>query len=652
MTASAAGPTRFVLPPDAPLLANLSALWWSDGKLARELEALGDEPGYPVELARNGQATLSLATPTGKRMLLHSRFEPAIEAAKFVEKVLVEEKSLFYVLGLGLGYSLQSLFERAGEEAIFCIFEPDLRLIWTALQYNDISKLIRSRRVLFFTKLDKSDMFTRLNGHSALISVGSHEVPDPVSLALQPDFFAQIRVWIGELASFVRTGMNTLVLNSGKTAENIAANIGWYAATPSAQRLHDRFKGKPAVIVSAGPSLRKNKHLLNDLQDKAVVIAVQTTLQPLVEMGVRPRFVTSLDYHEICSRFFEKLPADLKTELVAEPKATEAIYKLFPGPVTVLGNEFAEALVREVKLEKTALPAGATVAHLAYYLAEHLGCDPIIFVGQDLAFSDGLCYTPGTSYEDVWRPELSRHCTVEMKQWEQIVRERYILRRVPDAQGNALYTEERLFMYLQQFERDFGTSHATIIDATEGGALKRGATPMPLAEAMEKYCNEPLEKQADDYPGVNWDLLEQCIVSLRKRREEAEEIGRISQETLPLLEEIRDYVGDHARVNRLIAHVDQLRVKMSDLGRTYDQVTQLTQQTEMDRFKRDRKVSASKATGAKRQRLQVERDIENVKAIVGAAAAFVDLMDQTILQLEERIAAQACVKAQSCVAAA
>ena len=122
-----------------------------------------------------------------------------------------------------------------------------------------------------------------------------------------------------------------------------------------------------------------------------------------------------------------------------------------------------------MKLDKAELPGGATVAHLAFYLAEHLGCDPIIFVGQDLGFSDGLCYTPGTSYEDVWRPELSRFCTVEMKQWEQIVRERFILRRIPDQQGRPMYTEERLFTYLQQFERDFLQQQARVIDATEGG---------------------------------------------------------------------------------------------------------------------------------------------------------------------------------------
>ena len=36
-----------------------------------------------------------------------------------------------------------------------------------------------------------------------------------------------------------------------------------------------------------------------------------------------------------------------------------------PGPLTLLGNDYAEDLLREMKLNKATLPAGATVAHLA-----------------------------------------------------------------------------------------------------------------------------------------------------------------------------------------------------------------------------------------------------------------------------------------------
>jgi hypothetical protein len=646
MTASAlkispptsAGPMRFVLPPDAPLLANLAALWAVNAELAAALEALGDDAAYPIETAKNGQPTLALPTADGQKIYLHSRFQPREEARKLIDPLLGKNKLIYHLLGLGLGHHLAALRESVGEETILCVFEPDLRMIWTAFCAIDFSDLMRGRRLMILWKEDKSDIFSNLTPQSALISLGAQVVTHGPSVKLRPRFFQQVEVWLDELASFIRTGMNTLVLNSAKTAENIAANIGWYAASPSSSRLNGRYQKQPAVIVSAGPSLRKNKHLLAGLNDRAVLIAVQTTLQPLLEMGVEPQFVTSLDYHEICSRFFEKLPPNIQTELVVEPKATDAIFRLFDGPLTVLGNEFAESLLREVALQKPILPAGATVAHLSYYLAQYMGCDPIIFVGQDLAFTDGLCYAPGTSYEDVWRPELSRYCTLEMKQWEQIVREKYILRKVPDQQGNPIYTEERLFMYLQQFERDFGKSRATIIDATEGGAAKRGAIAMPLKEAIEKYCREPLQPLPQDHPGLNWEKIPQCLSSLAKRREEAQEIARISRQTLPLLEEIRDHLRDQGRVNRVIARVDQLRARMSELGRTYDQVTQLTQQTELDRFRRDRQVAASKTSGAIRQRLQVERDIENVHAMITAAEAFAKLMDQTIAKLEVQMA--------------
>jgi hypothetical protein len=390
------------------------------------------------------------------------------------------------------------------------------------------------------------------------------------------------------------------------------------------------------VIISAGPSLRKNKHLLKGLDKNAVLIAVQTTLQPMLEIGVEPHYVTSLDYHEICTRFFEKLPKKIRTELVAEPKATSGILEMMTGPVTIVGCEFAESLVRELKLDKTALTSGATVAHLAFYLAEHLGCDPIIFVGQDLGFSDGLCYSPGTSYEDVWKPELSRFCTLEMKQWEQIIRERPILRQIPDYQGRPMYTEERLFAYLHQFERDFAKSRARIIDATEGGAMKRGTRVMMLAEAIEEFCGSPLPLKSDERPAMRWDLLEAARSSALSRRDEALEIEQICRKTLPLLEEIRDHLSDQRRVNRAIGQVDELRAKMGSLGRTYEMALQFTQQSELRRFEKDRKIAASGVEGTSKQQRQIERDIDNVQSVILAAGEFGKLMEEVAARLNQR----------------
>ncbi len=630
MTLLADPSTRFILPADSVYVRNLAALWAVDPALAGRIELLDEDARYPTEPSKAGDPTIRVPAAGGVSLYLHSRHQPIAEASRLIDAVAIDDCLAFYIHGMGLGYHLEALFDRAADEAFICVLEPDLLVIKTALLHRDFSRLIASRRVLFFTQLEKNDIVLRLQPLGAILSMGFTPITHAPSVQREPAFHEQMAAWIAEYQAFLHTSFHTLITNGRRTAENIARNLAWYVATPGVDRLKDRYRGHPAVIVSAGPSLRKNKHLLKNLEERAAIIAVQTTLQPLLEMGVEPHFVTSLDYHDICTRFFEKLPPTLRTELVAEPKATDRIFEMNPGPLTILGNSFAEHLLAEMKLNKGTLTAGATVAHLAYYLAEHLGCDPIIFVGQDLGFSDGLCYAPGTSYDDVWRPELGPFCSVEMKQWEQIVRDRPILRRIPDIEGRPMYTEERLFTYLQQFERDFAQCDRRIIDATEGGALKRGATPMTLKDAIDQFCTRPLAAAADDYPGLQWSRLDGCTVSLRRRRDEAANIERISTATLPLLEEVRDHLDDQSRVNRAIARIDALRADMNAYGLCYDLIVQLTQLTELNRFQQDRKISAAKVEGIERQRRQVNRDIDNVRGIADAARVFQRLMDEVI----------------------
>ncbi len=626
---------RFILPADAPLLANLAALWAVDPELAAAVEEVGADTPYRVEPSKTGDPTASQLLPDGRRIYLHSRYNPREEAQRLIKETDLEKFVFFHLHGVGLGYHLELLHETASPESTFCIFEADMQLLRVAFEARDMSKLISSKRVLFFTRLDKGGLFTRLTAHSPLITLGTIDVDHPVSLQRSPEFHAQMKSWLAEFASFARTNLNTLVLNGRKTLENIARNVGWFTATPGAERLEKAYAGKPAIIVSAGPSLRKNKHQLKDLKGKAVIIAVQTTLQPLLEIGVEPDFVTALDYHDICSRFFEKLPPTLKTELIVEPKATPAIFAMHPGPLSTLGNELAESLLREINPNKQRLRAGSTVAHLSYYLAEHMGCDPIIFIGQDLGFSDGLYYSPGTSYDDVWRPEFGRFCTPEMKQWEQIVRERHILRKINDNAGRPMYTEERLFTYLQQFERDFSQTTTRIIDCTEGGAAKLGTKVMPLAEAASLYCREALQTHATP-AAADWSKTADVIDCLKTRKAEADAMASISHRTLPLLQSLRDNIENQNHVNRLIAQIDLLRGEMNGLGRTYDLVMQMAQGNELQRFHADRKIAASKLRGVELQKHQVTRDIDNVRGVMHAAQDFSRLMDQVIEEVQSQ----------------
>ncbi|HZZ44589.1 MAG TPA: 6-hydroxymethylpterin diphosphokinase MptE-like protein [Tepidisphaeraceae bacterium] len=624
---------RFVLAADAPYVANLAALWVQDPLLAARIERVPDEQMYPVEQAKDGNLTVAVLDGAGKRIYLHSRYRPVEEAGKIVEGLNVEKTLILYIHGIGLGHHVWLALEKVSEEAIVVCFEADLKLLKTALWHRDFSADLAKGRLVLIADTDKGSLFAHLGGQVAMVAAGWEVIRHPASIQLAPAFHAETERHAEEFGGFAKTSINTLIINGRRTAENIARNVAWYAAAGGVGRLKDRYRGKPAVIVSAGPSLRKNKHLLKGLEDKAVLIAVQTTLQPLLEMGVEPHFVTSLDYHDISARFFEKLPKDLRTELVAEPKAAKVVLGLHPGPVTLLGSDYAERLLKEMKPGKGKLRSGATVAHLAFYLAEHLGCDPVIFLGQDLGFSDGLCYAPGTSYEDVWRPELSRFCTVEMKQWEQIVRERHILRRVEDIEGRPTYTEERLYTYLQQFERDFLKTSTKVIDSTEGGIKKRGTQILSFADAIAQHCTTAdIQRHSDTVP-PDFSCVQACRESLEKRKVEAGEIAEIARKTLPLLEELKGSLADQEKANRIIARIDELRGRMNELSECYELVLQITQVTELARFHRDREIAASRTKGSERQSRQIMRDIENVKAMLTAAEEFQKLMDQVIGEL-------------------
>jgi hypothetical protein len=113
--------TRLVLPDDAAYVANLAALWAADATLAATIEALDEHVNYAVEPSKSGSHTVCLPTPDGKSIYLHSRYRPVEEAQKLIDAVPVDDRAMFHVCGFGLGYHVEALFDRAGDEAILCV---------------------------------------------------------------------------------------------------------------------------------------------------------------------------------------------------------------------------------------------------------------------------------------------------------------------------------------------------------------------------------------------------------------------------------------------------------------------------------------------------------------------------------------------------
>src|ERR1700722_2140425 len=131
--------SRYVLPADSPYLKNMAALWAVCPKLAGEIEALEGPISYSIEPSKSGEMTLFISTLDGRRVYFHSKHKPLEEAQRLVDLIDTQLCVFYHVHGLGLGYHLELLFDRAGDEAIFCVFEPDLILIRTALETRDLS---------------------------------------------------------------------------------------------------------------------------------------------------------------------------------------------------------------------------------------------------------------------------------------------------------------------------------------------------------------------------------------------------------------------------------------------------------------------------------------------------------------------------------
>ncbi len=632
--------TEPTLISDEIYVRNMAALFRSDGRLAQRIDEVQDDGTVIVEQSKAGVPTASVRdAATGRTLQLHSRFDPLGEAKRLADSVNVGEDFCYIVSGFGLGHHINAIKARLKGDAFIIAIEPNLQILKKALETVDLADLFPGGRCIIITSLDKGELQTRLEPHNNLMMIGTQFVSHPASERLAPDFHNAMRRLLTDHMTYCRMSLVTLVANSRLTNKNVANNLPTFLATPPIDILRDRFKGYPGIVVSAGPSLRKYIDQLAKLQGRAVIIAVQTTYKMLRDRGIEPDFVTSLDYHEVSRRFFEGIDDFGNTHLVAEPKVTWHVVDTYKGHISLLANDFATTVLGEPLARRGGLKAGATVAHLAFYLALHLGCEPVAVVGQDLGYSGHVYYTPGVAYHDLWRPDLNRFCTMEMKEWERIVMLRKLLMKVKDIDGHEIYTDEQLFTYLQQFEGDFAQlPPGRVIDATEGGVRKSNTAIMSLAEVAERYCSRPIPPEAFAYrQQANWwdpSRLEAGRKHVQSRIGEIDKLLDVCHRLIDALKTMQGLVDTPAEFNRRIAEVDALRLEVKAQDRAYRMVSSVTQHAELQRFAADRRLSLADLDGKSYARRQLERDIRFAEAIVEGCEALKAILAECVCRLE------------------
>jgi len=624
---------------------NLRAIARRSPASAAAIAAAPPHPG--IEFVSTDESDALSALLDGRP--LASRRRPRQEGARLAETFDPSEAGLGVVLGFGVGHHVEAIARRMGREGVVVVFEPDVSLLRAVFERIDLTTWLDEANVVLVTGADDSaTLSTALTGAEAALSLGVKFIDHPPSRQRLAEDAARFCEAVGGVVSAVRTTVVTTLVQSEATLRNLFANAARYARPDAGiGPLQGACVGCPAIIVSAGPSLRRNIELLRTpgLRERCLIISAQTTLRPLLAIGVRPHFVVALDYHEISRRFYENLTSsDVEgVTLVVEPKVNPGVVRAFPGAIRCVGDATLERLLGERLAPNHApLPQGATVAHLAYSFARFLGADPAILIGQDLGFTDGQYYAQGAAIHDTWACELGPFNTLEQMEWQRIARNKRTLRKTTDVLGRAIYTDEQMHAYRAQFEREFLADEARAlrtIDATEGGVAKRHTEAMALREAIDAFAPDsapPIDLPNDAPAPLDASRVERLDKRLRSVRADVGRIAYASRQALSLMERMLDRQDDQTTLNRLIGDAEKVGREIMSLEPAFPLVQRLNQTGAFRRMRADRSIRIDEGlVPLDRQRRQIERDRDNARWTAEAADMLGAMLDDAVRTLHD-----------------
>lgn len=379
------------------------------------------------------------------------------------------------------------LDRKLGETAAAILVEPDPETFSRLLNSADLTRFILHPGVRIIAAAPPEKLFAEMRAallkDRAFLSVMATAVHTVgPGFGTNPDYFRKALTAYRDAAMDLLYAVGNSPHDSFLGIMHMLKNLDTIAREPGVDGLFGAFRGKPAIIVAAGPSLDKNIHLLKDVGDRAVILSVDAMLKTLVNMGVSVDFATVLERVNFSPHLFTEIPPEklAETVQVSVPVVVPEVYSVYPGPKALMYRPYGH--FQWLEKEKGTLETGASSANMAFKLAEAFGCDPIILVGQDLAYG-----RTGTTHSDTtpWGRSQNGILKGQTNTFE-----------VPANDGGMISTNGTWNMFRLAFEADVASFNGTVINATEGGALIAGTRIMTLEKALGDHLARPFDKKS------------------------------------------------------------------------------------------------------------------------------------------------------------
>jgi len=405
-----------------------------------------------VEYYENGQKKLAT---------LHSTYNPEREGMSFAQEVLAEKAKIYWIYGFGFGYHIESICRGLPADSLLVVFEQRVDVFGKALSSRDLTDLIKNPNIRLIVnsdhrilakelaKLISNNEDVRFTCHLPSVNILSNKIEDFKFFLLDLNLRKSISPEV----------LQSLEGNSVENRANIKQNVGLF---------FNKFRDMPIIIVCAGPSLDKNIMLLKDLENKALIMCVGKALKPLLNRGIMPHFIISIDpgeetYEQI--RGLEGL--DIPLILLATGCSIIGVKYLGPKFIACQYEEYLDPGQQEYLIK-----TGGSVSTTALDIAIRMGCSPIIFIGQDLAYTSNKHHCENSVHESLGVNYLKN------------------MRMVMGWEGREIPTTLGMISFNKWVQNRVREEHDIIfINATEGGALINGFQHITFRETIKKYLH-------------------------------------------------------------------------------------------------------------------------------------------------------------------
>lgn len=440
------------------------------------------EPEGEIFLAPNGLPNLWTQDQEGNRVPLHIPDNPEAEIAQFLGMVTENFTGVVTLTGMGLGYSPLALIQQRPGIRHLAVFEPNPGIFLQAMRALDLAPLFSDPRTILGIGPEQNIGAIMAPANWALQLESIHNLRHLPSFSLNFAEYKQLHDKVFEHCSTYNIQGNTLGYLGRDFLENRLRHLSSIHHDRLIMELAGKFSGLPAILVAAGPSLDLNVHLLHKAKGKAVIFAVDSALPTLIANGITPDFVGTIDPLEL---IFEKVagvaPQIHDTSLIAMSWASSKMVKFFPADQIfwAFGTRPIDRWMANLRGNTTLTTGGTSVAHLNLIAATLMGCEPVTFVGQDLAFSPSKSHSTGTVLQVQEFNDASQQINADTI-W------------VDGVDGGKVLSNRIYLCDKSQFELIIKCQKIRVINASTGGAHIEGTEVMTLQEVLDRYCTAPV----------------------------------------------------------------------------------------------------------------------------------------------------------------